>query len=157
MVTYVLVHGPWHGSWCWKRICQALFTAGHDVFTPTLTQETRNPLPAGLQGKPQRVPLTDSFGASRDPGGASTTLTRIPKPSISSTTSTVQSAPCKRTLLRPARHCPAFGYCAARGTSTLLNNALLSPPYGPLSLTKSSLFWPSPQLLLKTKHFSLSI
>jgi hypothetical protein len=43
-----------------------LLWLSHDVFTPTLTltQETRNPLAAGLQGKPQRVPLIDSFGAS---------------------------------------------------------------------------------------------
>ena len=35
--TYVLVHGAWHGSWCWKRVRRALRAAGHDVFTPTLT------------------------------------------------------------------------------------------------------------------------
>jgi pimeloyl-ACP methyl ester carboxylesterase len=37
MATFVLVHGAWHGSWCWKRVRQSLRTAGHDVFTPTLT------------------------------------------------------------------------------------------------------------------------
>ena len=37
MATFVLVHGAWHGSWCWKRVRQALQDAGHDVFTPTLT------------------------------------------------------------------------------------------------------------------------
>ena len=37
MSTYVLVHGAWHGSWCWKRVRNALQAAGHDVFTPTLT------------------------------------------------------------------------------------------------------------------------
>jgi pimeloyl-ACP methyl ester carboxylesterase len=35
--TYVLVHGAWHGSWCWKRVRPALQSAGHNVFTPTLT------------------------------------------------------------------------------------------------------------------------
>lgn len=35
--TYVLVHGAWHGSWCWKRIRNKLRGAGHEVFTPTLT------------------------------------------------------------------------------------------------------------------------
>jgi hypothetical protein len=50
-------------------------------------KKTRNPLPASPSGKPQRVSITDSFGASpassaldrsarRDPGGAITTLTR---------------------------------------------------------------------------------
>jgi pimeloyl-ACP methyl ester carboxylesterase len=37
MTAYVLVHGAWHGSWCWKRVRKALQTKGHDVFTPTLT------------------------------------------------------------------------------------------------------------------------
>jgi hypothetical protein len=34
---YVLVHGAWHGSWCWKRIRKRLQDVGHQVFTPTLT------------------------------------------------------------------------------------------------------------------------
>ena len=37
MTTFVLVHGAWHGSWCWKRVRKALQAEGHDVFTPTLT------------------------------------------------------------------------------------------------------------------------
>ena len=37
MATFVLVHGAWHGSWCWKRVRNALRAQGHDVFTPTLT------------------------------------------------------------------------------------------------------------------------
>jgi pimeloyl-ACP methyl ester carboxylesterase len=31
------VHGAWHGSWCWRRVAEALRAAGHVVFTPTLT------------------------------------------------------------------------------------------------------------------------
>ncbi len=37
MSTLVLVHGAWHGSWCWKRVRKALQAQGHEVFTPTLT------------------------------------------------------------------------------------------------------------------------
>jgi|HubBroStandDraft_5_1064220.scaffolds.fasta_scaffold49021_2 pimeloyl-ACP methyl ester carboxylesterase len=37
MATFVLVHGAWHGSWCWKRVRRALQQQGHEVFTPTLT------------------------------------------------------------------------------------------------------------------------
>jgi pimeloyl-ACP methyl ester carboxylesterase len=37
MSTFVLVHGAWHGSWCWKRVRSALQAEGHSVFTPTLT------------------------------------------------------------------------------------------------------------------------
>jgi len=37
MATFVLVHGAWHGSWCWTRVRRALQALGHDVHTPTLT------------------------------------------------------------------------------------------------------------------------
>ncbi len=37
VATFVLVHGAWHGGWCWKRVAPALRAAGHDVYTPTLT------------------------------------------------------------------------------------------------------------------------
>jgi pimeloyl-ACP methyl ester carboxylesterase len=37
MATFVLVHGAWHGSWCWKRVRAMLCAAGHAVFTPTLS------------------------------------------------------------------------------------------------------------------------
>lgn len=35
--TFVLVHGAWHGGWCWSRVAQRLRAAGHLVFAPTLT------------------------------------------------------------------------------------------------------------------------
>jgi len=33
----VLVHGAWHGGWCWRRVSDLLEQQGHKVFTPTLT------------------------------------------------------------------------------------------------------------------------
>ena len=35
--TFVLVHGAWHGGWCWQRVADRLRNGGHRVFTPTLT------------------------------------------------------------------------------------------------------------------------
>jgi pimeloyl-ACP methyl ester carboxylesterase len=35
--TFVLVHGAWHGGWCWRRVADILQGNGHKVFTPTLT------------------------------------------------------------------------------------------------------------------------
>jgi pimeloyl-ACP methyl ester carboxylesterase len=35
--TFVLVHGAWHGGWCWQRVADRLRRGGHAVFTPTLT------------------------------------------------------------------------------------------------------------------------
>jgi len=37
MATFVLVHGAWHGAWCWRRVARLLVRNGHEVFTPTLT------------------------------------------------------------------------------------------------------------------------
>ena len=35
--TFVLVHGAWHGGWCWRRVADVLMARGNRVFTPTLT------------------------------------------------------------------------------------------------------------------------
>ena len=35
--TFVLVHGAWHGAWCWRRVADLLTAKGHLVYTPTLT------------------------------------------------------------------------------------------------------------------------
>jgi pimeloyl-ACP methyl ester carboxylesterase len=35
--TYVLVHGAWHGGWCWKEVAEGLRGMGHRVSTPTQT------------------------------------------------------------------------------------------------------------------------
>lgn len=36
MSTFVLVHGAWHGAWCWYRIVPRLTRAGHTVLAPDL-------------------------------------------------------------------------------------------------------------------------
>jgi pimeloyl-ACP methyl ester carboxylesterase len=35
--TFVLVHGAWHGAWCWRHVKADLEKRGHRVFAPTLT------------------------------------------------------------------------------------------------------------------------
>jgi pimeloyl-ACP methyl ester carboxylesterase len=35
--AFVLVHGAWHGGWCYRRTADLLRAKGHRVFTPTLT------------------------------------------------------------------------------------------------------------------------
>ncbi len=37
MATFVLVHGAWHGGWCWQKVIPFLEAAGHAVYAPTLT------------------------------------------------------------------------------------------------------------------------
>ena len=36
-MNFVFVHGAWHGGWCWRDVAAVLRTAGHQVFTPTMT------------------------------------------------------------------------------------------------------------------------
>ena len=37
MTVFVLLHGMWHGGWCWQKVAPLLRSAGHEVYTPTLT------------------------------------------------------------------------------------------------------------------------
>jgi pimeloyl-ACP methyl ester carboxylesterase len=37
MANFVLVHGAWHGGWCYRDTAKALRAAGHAVHTPTHT------------------------------------------------------------------------------------------------------------------------
>jgi pimeloyl-ACP methyl ester carboxylesterase len=37
MATFVLVHGAWHGGWCWQKVIPFLEAASHEVYAPTLT------------------------------------------------------------------------------------------------------------------------
>jgi pimeloyl-ACP methyl ester carboxylesterase len=37
MATFVLVHGAWHGGWCWQKVIPFLKASGHEVYAPSLT------------------------------------------------------------------------------------------------------------------------
>lgn len=37
MANYLLVHGAWHGAWCWRRVLPLLTRAGHRAHAVTLT------------------------------------------------------------------------------------------------------------------------
>ena len=45
MSTFVLVHGAWHGSWCWERVVPRLEAAGHTVVAPDLPGHGKDPTP----------------------------------------------------------------------------------------------------------------
>ncbi|RPH45105.1 MAG: alpha/beta hydrolase, partial [Burkholderiales bacterium] len=34
MASYVLVHGAWHGGWCYRDTARMLRAQGHTVITP---------------------------------------------------------------------------------------------------------------------------
>ncbi|OBF97786.1 hypothetical protein A5790_04215 [Mycobacterium sp. 852002-51152_SCH6134967] len=39
MATFALVHGAWHGSWCWEKLTPELESSGHDVVVMDLPCE----------------------------------------------------------------------------------------------------------------------
>jgi len=36
MSTYILIHGAWHGAWCWNKVVSLLEKEGHAVVAPDL-------------------------------------------------------------------------------------------------------------------------
>ena len=36
-MTFVLVHGAWHGGWCWRHVLPLLRKENHEAHAPTLT------------------------------------------------------------------------------------------------------------------------
>lgn len=58
MTTFVLVHGGWHGAWCWYRVAPLLERLGHRVLTPDLPGHGRDATPVAtvsLHGYADRV------------------------------------------------------------------------------------------------------
>ena len=47
--TFVLIHGAWHGGWCWQRVAEILQRAGHSVLAPTLSGVGERSHRAGLE------------------------------------------------------------------------------------------------------------
>jgi pimeloyl-ACP methyl ester carboxylesterase len=35
--TFVLIHGAYHGGWCWRRVADIIEQHGHKVYAPSLT------------------------------------------------------------------------------------------------------------------------
>lgn len=46
MSTFVLIHGAWHGAWCWKYIVPQLLSRGHKVVAPDLPGHGKDTTPA---------------------------------------------------------------------------------------------------------------
>jgi pimeloyl-ACP methyl ester carboxylesterase len=51
MSTYLLIHGAWHGAWCWHKVVPRLEKLGHRVLAPDLPSLGRDRTP------PNRVSL----------------------------------------------------------------------------------------------------
>lgn len=48
MSTYVLIHGSWHGAWCWYKVATRLEAAGHRAIVPDMPGHGRDRLPPGV-------------------------------------------------------------------------------------------------------------
>lgn len=44
MARYLLIHGSWHGAWCWYKVKSRLESEGHDVSAPDLPGRINHPL-----------------------------------------------------------------------------------------------------------------
>ena len=47
MSTYVMVHGSWHGAWCWYKVIPLLEQAGHTAIALDLPGHGRDWTAAG--------------------------------------------------------------------------------------------------------------
>ncbi len=48
MAAFVLVHGSWHGAWCWYKIIPRLEQAGHQVVAVDLPGHGKDTTPPGV-------------------------------------------------------------------------------------------------------------
>jgi pimeloyl-ACP methyl ester carboxylesterase len=55
MSTFVLIHGGWHGAWCWSRVTPLLEQAGHCVIAPDLPGHGADKTP--LSARPHELYL----------------------------------------------------------------------------------------------------
>ena len=54
MTTFCLVHGAWHGGWCWERLAPELEARGGHVVAPDLPCEDVEAGTLGLRGRGRR-------------------------------------------------------------------------------------------------------
>ncbi|MBV9539748.1 MAG: alpha/beta fold hydrolase [Alphaproteobacteria bacterium] len=45
MTAFVLVHGAWHGGWCWHKVKDRLESMGHTVYAPDMPGHGEDPQP----------------------------------------------------------------------------------------------------------------
>ena len=68
MSTYVLIHGGWHGSWCWDRLVPRLRTAGHMVLAPDLPGHGVDQMPVAARPCEGYVPaVVAALDSAREP------------------------------------------------------------------------------------------
>ena len=56
MSCFVLIHGGWHGAWCWVRVAALLERRGHRVIAPDLPAHGADPTPLTARPYEMYVP-----------------------------------------------------------------------------------------------------
>jgi Alpha/beta hydrolase family len=85
MTTFGLVHGAWHGAWCWEMLTPLLQRAGHDVVAMDLPVDENSAsfdtyadvVRAALDGCDDDVVLVHGHQSARARPIASARLTRL--------------------------------------------------------------------------------
>lgn len=68
MATFVLVHGGWHGAWCWDKIVPLLEREGHTALAPDLPGHGADTMPLADRPYEHYVPrVCDVLNAQREP------------------------------------------------------------------------------------------
>lgn len=68
MTSFVLVHGAWHGGWCWEQVVPLLEAEGHRVDAVDLPGRGTNPAPpAGMTLETNARHLAGRIGAAAGP------------------------------------------------------------------------------------------
>jgi len=66
MATFILIHGAWHGGWCWERVAPRLRAAGHQVLAPDLPGMGADATPLGDDPLAQWAGFAADLAASAD-------------------------------------------------------------------------------------------
>lgn len=66
MTTYVLVHGSWHGAWCWYKVVPRLRARGHEAVTFDLPAQGTDTAPVESVTFDQQVARVISVLEGRD-------------------------------------------------------------------------------------------
>ena len=68
MATFVLIHGAWHGGWCWRKVVPLLERQGHTVAVPDLPSHGDDPAsPATVTLASYAERICDVVSAQREP------------------------------------------------------------------------------------------